>query len=57
MNNAHFKLNTFVNHPNEAFHVARTAISSHDDLQLHNHGFAEVFLIHITGLSSFQQSE
>ncbi|MCT4645200.1 MAG: AraC family transcriptional regulator [Carboxylicivirga sp.] len=45
MNNSHFRLDTFVGHPNEVFHVARTTISSQDDLQLHNHGFAEVFWI------------
>ncbi|WP_319268688.1 AraC family transcriptional regulator [uncultured Draconibacterium sp.] len=40
-----FHLNTFLNSDKEAFHIARTTINSHDGLQLHKHGFAEVFWI------------
>lgn len=40
-----FKLNTFLDHEEEVFHVARTTINSKNDLQLHQHGFCEVFWV------------
>ena len=45
MHNHKFLLDTFLNSDKEAFHIARTTISSKNDLQLHRHGFAEVFWI------------
>ena len=45
MDKSQFKLDSFLNNQQEAFHVARTTINSRDDLQLHHHGFAEVFWI------------
>ncbi|NPD43972.1 MULTISPECIES: AraC family transcriptional regulator [unclassified Lentimicrobium] len=41
----HFKLNTFLDHEEEVFHVARTTINSKNDLQLHRHGFCEIFWV------------
>ncbi len=40
-----FKLNTFLDHEEEVFHVARTTINSKNDLQLHHHGFCEIFWV------------
>ena len=40
-----FKLGAFLNSTAEVFHIARTTIQSQNDLQLHKHGFAEVFWI------------
>ena len=40
-----FKLNTFLDHEEEVFHVARTTINSKNDLQLHRHGFCEIFWV------------
>ncbi|MCU4177056.1 AraC family transcriptional regulator [Carboxylicivirga sp. N1Y90] len=45
MADTHFKLNAFLDNEKEAFHVARTTISSQNDLRMHKHGFAEVFWI------------
>lgn len=45
MNERWFKLNTFLYSSDEVFHIARTTIGSQNDLQLHKHGFAEVFWI------------
>ncbi len=42
---AHFKLNTFLMSGEEAYHVARTTITSKDDLVYHNHNYAEIFWI------------
>lgn len=45
MHNNRFKLNTFLSDEKEAFHVARTTINSVQALQLHQHGYAEVFWV------------
>ncbi|TKG93890.1 AraC family transcriptional regulator [Puteibacter caeruleilacunae] len=40
-----FQLKTFIDNENEVFHVARTTINSKDDLQIHDHDYAEIFWI------------
>ncbi len=40
-----FRLETFLTNENEAFHLARTTITSRNDLVYHRHGYAEVFWI------------
>ncbi|GJM63314.1 helix-turn-helix domain-containing protein [Persicobacter diffluens] len=40
-----FKFSTFINSPEEHFHIARTAIGAEGDLQLHAHDYAEFFYV------------
>lgn len=40
-----FNLDSFLNSSEEAFHIARTTISTREDLQLHSHDYAEIFWI------------
>ena len=40
-----FLLSNFLNAADEQFHLARTTITSSDDLQLHYHDYAEIFWI------------
>jgi quercetin dioxygenase-like cupin family protein len=44
-NSKEFFLSTFLNSENEQFHLARTTITSSNDLQLHHHDYAEIFWI------------
>ena len=45
LSSKYFNLGTFLMSDDEAFHVARTAISSRDDLVYHHHNYAEIFWI------------
>ncbi len=40
-----FHLDTFLTHASEQFHLARTTITSSNDLQVHDHDYAEIFWI------------
>lgn len=40
-----FLLSNFLNSADEQFHLARTTITSSNDLQLHNHDYTEIFWI------------
>jgi AraC-like DNA-binding protein/mannose-6-phosphate isomerase-like protein (cupin superfamily) len=41
----YFKLDQFTNSQDDQFHIARTIITSSNDLQLHYHDYAEIFWI------------
>ncbi|MBB6461911.1 helix-turn-helix domain-containing protein [Flammeovirga kamogawensis] len=40
-----FLFETFVLHPKDVFHLARTTIDQREDLLLHNHNYAEFFVV------------
>lgn len=43
--NTKFQLKTFTANDDEVFHVARTTINSQKDIQVHKHGYGELFWI------------
>ncbi|AZQ63868.1 AraC family transcriptional regulator [Flammeovirga pectinis] len=40
-----FLFETFILHPNDVFHLARTTIDQREDLLLHKHNYAEFFVV------------